>query len=70
MTYRAKSDFLHVMIERGYLADCTDLQALDAVWQESEVLFGPDPNAGCPVTRDLLARMDNPISPGPAAAAE
>ncbi len=50
--------------------DPTDLQALDAVWQESEVLFGPDPNAGCPVTRDLLARMDNPISPGPAAAAE
>lgn len=29
MTYRAKSEFLHVMIERGYLADCTDLQALD-----------------------------------------
>ncbi len=29
MTYHAKSDFLHVMIERGYLADCTDLQALD-----------------------------------------
>lgn len=50
--------------------DPTDLQALDAVWQESEVLFGPDPNAGCPVTRDLLARMDNPIRPGPAAAAE
>lgn len=50
--------------------DPTDLQALDEVWQESEVLFGPDPNAGCPVTRDLLARMDNPIRPGPAAAAE
>ena len=29
MTYRAKSEFLHVMTERGYLADCTDLQALD-----------------------------------------
>ncbi|WP_018000231.1 tyrosine--tRNA ligase [Paracoccus sp. N5] len=29
MTYHAKSDFLNVMIERGYLADCTDLQALD-----------------------------------------
>lgn len=29
MTYRAKSEFLHVMVERGYLADCTDLQALD-----------------------------------------
>jgi len=29
MTYRPKSDFLHVMVSRGYLADCTDLQALD-----------------------------------------
>ena len=29
MTYRAKSEFLRVMTERGYLADCTDLQALD-----------------------------------------
>jgi tyrosyl-tRNA synthetase len=30
MTYHAKSDFLRVMIERGFLADCTDYQALDA----------------------------------------
>ena len=29
MTYHAKSEFLRVMIERGYLADCTDMQALD-----------------------------------------
>ena len=29
MTYKPKSDFLHVMIERGYLADCTDFQGLD-----------------------------------------
>ena len=29
MTYHPKSDFLTVMIERGYLADCTDLQGLD-----------------------------------------
>ncbi|MEO1705459.1 MAG: tyrosine--tRNA ligase [Pseudomonadota bacterium] len=29
MTYHPKSDFLHVMIERGFLADCTDMQALD-----------------------------------------
>lgn len=29
MTYRPKSEFLTVMIQRGYLADCTDLQALD-----------------------------------------
>ncbi|MCV6596788.1 MAG: tyrosine--tRNA ligase [Mangrovicoccus sp.] len=29
MTYQPKSDFLITMIERGYLADCTDLQGLD-----------------------------------------
>jgi tyrosyl-tRNA synthetase len=29
MTYHPKSDFLGVVIARGYLADCTDLQSLD-----------------------------------------
>ncbi|WP_370251917.1 tyrosine--tRNA ligase [Nioella sp.] len=29
MTYHPKSDFMHVMIERGFLADCTDYQGLD-----------------------------------------
>ncbi|MEL6915595.1 MAG: tyrosine--tRNA ligase [Pseudomonadota bacterium] len=29
MTYHPKSEFLSVMVERGFLADCTDLQALD-----------------------------------------
>ena len=29
MTYHPKSDFMRVMIERGFLADCTDLQNLD-----------------------------------------
>ncbi len=29
MTYHAKSDFMHAMMTRGYLADCTDYQALD-----------------------------------------
>jgi tyrosyl-tRNA synthetase len=29
MTYHPKSDFLGVIVERGFLADCTDLQALD-----------------------------------------
>lgn len=48
--------------------DPDDLDALDQVWEESEVLFGPDPNAGCPATRDLLARMDPPrATPGVAA---
>ena len=29
MTYTPRSDFLDVMRERGYMADCTDLQGLD-----------------------------------------
>jgi len=40
--------------------DPTDLTALDAVWEETEVTFGPDPNAGCPQVRDMLALMDKP----------
>jgi len=46
--------------------DPDDLAALDEVWEESEVRFGPDPDAGCPPARDMLARMD----PAPSAAAE
>ncbi|MBE2276119.1 MAG: nitrate reductase molybdenum cofactor assembly chaperone [Rhodobacteraceae bacterium] len=40
------------------LDDPEDLAALDAVWAEAQVTFGPDPNAGCPASRDVLARMD------------
>ncbi|WP_323020659.1 tyrosine--tRNA ligase [Pararhodobacter sp.] len=29
MTFQPKSDFLRIIIERGFLADCTDLQGLD-----------------------------------------
>ncbi len=50
--------------------DPNDLEALDAVWEESEVRFGPDPNAGCPQVRDMLARMDQPANPTPRHAAE
>ena len=50
--------------------DPNDLEALDKVWEESEVRFGPDPNAGCPQVRDMLARMDQPITPTPQHAAE
>ncbi len=47
--------------------DPEDLAALDAVWEEAEVTFGPgSPDGssdGCPVSRDLLAKMDiNPPS--------
>ena len=37
--------------------DPDDLEALDEAWEESEVTFGPDPNAGCPQARDMLSRM-------------
>jgi tyrosyl-tRNA synthetase len=29
MTYHPKSDFMHILLSRGYLADCTDYQGLD-----------------------------------------
>ena len=45
--------------------DPTDLDALDAVWDETQVTFGPDPNAGCPQVRDMLANMDTPRNPAP-----
>ena len=48
--------------------DPEDLAALDAVWAEAQVTFGPDPDAGCPVSRDILARMD-PAAGRPARAA-
>jgi nitrate reductase delta subunit len=50
--------------------DPEDLEALDAVYEEAMVTFGPDPNAGCPQVRDMLSRMDTPINPAPRHAAE
>ncbi len=47
--------------------DPEDLAALDAVWEETQVALGPNPDAGCPAGRDILARMAAPLSP-PAAA--
>ncbi|WP_322865090.1 nitrate reductase molybdenum cofactor assembly chaperone [Aquicoccus sp. G2-2] len=43
--------------------DPEDLAALDAVWEEAMVTFGPDPNAGCPAGRDMLSRMPPPPKP-------
>lgn len=37
MTYQPKSDFLRIAIERGFLADCTDLQSLDDALIEGPV---------------------------------
>ncbi|MEL6205136.1 MAG: tyrosine--tRNA ligase [Pseudomonadota bacterium] len=37
MTYHPKSDFLAALIERGFLADCTDLQGLDEVLKAEPV---------------------------------
>ncbi len=48
--------------------DPTDLAALDQVYAEAQVIFGPDPNAGCPAARDMLARMapEPSLTPAPA----
>lgn len=37
MTYHPKSDFMTVMIERGFLADCTDYQGLDEAFAKGLV---------------------------------
>jgi tyrosyl-tRNA synthetase len=37
MTYHPKSDFLATIISRGFLADCTDLQDLDAALKRGRV---------------------------------
>ena len=37
MTYHPKSDFMRVMMTRGFLADCTDYQALDAAFLQGVV---------------------------------
>ena len=46
-----------------------DLKALDEVWEEAQVTFAPDPNAGCPISRDILTRMDAPLTPARAGTA-
>jgi nitrate reductase delta subunit len=56
---RADADAVAEMLARPD-DDPTDLAALDAAWEETEVTFGPDPNAGCPQVRDMLALMDRP----------
>jgi nitrate reductase delta subunit len=48
--------------------DPDDLEALDEVWEESEVTFAPDPNAGCPQVRDMLTNMDTPRNQPPTTA--
>ena len=37
MTYHPKSDFMRVMMTRGFLADCTDYQALDEAFLDGVV---------------------------------
>ena len=37
MTYHPKSEFMAVMMERGFLADCTDYQALDEAFSKGVV---------------------------------
>lgn len=41
-------------------AEDESLEAIDKAWEEEQVVFGPDPNAGCPVAKDMLANMAPP----------
>lgn len=71
--FEALGQLARVSVDHGAVAellaqpddDPTDLAALDAVWDETQVTFGPDPNAGCPQVRDMLAQMDRPRNPPP-----
>ena len=39
------------------------LEALDQEWEDEQVVFGPDPSAGCPVAEDMLNQMAVPPKP-------
>ena len=40
-------------------ADPEDLEALDRMWEDVPVTFGPDsPGGSCPAAREALAQMD------------
>lgn len=41
------------------------LEAIDKAWEEEQVVFGPDPNAGCPVAKDMLSQMAMPPATNP-----
>jgi nitrate reductase delta subunit len=41
-------------------AEDESLEAIDKAWEEEQVTFGPDPNAGCPVAQDMLNQMAVP----------
>jgi nitrate reductase molybdenum cofactor assembly chaperone NarJ/NarW len=46
--------------------DPNDLEALDRIWEDEVVTFGPEaggmvsPDGSCPATREILHRMDSP----------
>jgi nitrate reductase delta subunit len=64
---RADKEAVAELLEEPEI-DPNDLESLDEVWQETEVRFGPDPDAGCPQVREMLARMDVPAAAAPYAA--
>ena len=37
MSYTPRSDFLKIMIERGFVADCTDYEGLDSALVEGNI---------------------------------
>ena len=39
------------------------LEAIDQAWEDEQVVFGPDPSAGCPIAEDMLSQMAVPPKP-------
>ena len=61
---KAEPDILSALLNEAE-DDPNDLEALDKIWEEEVVTFGPDkgmiaPDGGCPAMRESLARMDAP----------
>ena len=56
MTYHPKSDFITVMQERGFLADCTDYQGLDEALSACRQVF--DHNGDAEVEPVIINDID------------
>jgi nitrate reductase delta subunit len=59
-------------LRKEEIEDPRDLAALDRIWEEAEVRFGPAEAAadGCPRVDDILQRMNMPMAPAAASFSE
>ena len=65
--FEALSEFADAQVSDDHAKDLLnepldnpqDLTALDAIYAEAQITFGPSHVAGCPVAREQLARIDS-----------